>query len=430
MRDKNLNVAIGGTYAGTLVQTEAGALQFAYDEGYRGVPLSLSMPLSTRTYQDRVVRPYIWGLLPEDQRVRQSIVRQSGMSPNNPFSLLTVMGLDCPGAVQFFPDGMSLLRDERLAPISDFEIAERLSCGRLGGSSWLSDNEHWSLAGQQSKFALRRKDSRWYSCEGSSPTTHIFKSGVMGLSHQALDEYVCMRTAEKCGVRTAHVSYCEFEGRSTVEPAIVIERYDRMEESGSIIRLHQEDMCQVLGCLPERKYAQDGGPGVKEIVECLKATNDALLNVAEFLQMLFFNYLIVGTDAHAKNYSLMLMPGGAVHLAPMYDVASMAPYIDGREWKHRPPRLAMSIGGENRAGRITASHIARLVEQCGLDALGITKEGCIELLVSTAGRIPAAIADVFNELEATSCHVAACELRTRMEAPIAELCRKTKSDLS
>ena len=71
--------------------------------------------------------------------------------------------------------------------------------------------------------------------------------------------------------------------------------------------------------------------------------------------MLFFNVLIGGTDAHAKNYSLLLSGNGAL-LAPMYDVASGLPY----ELLRRHGRLAMGVGGENRLGRSALSiHVAR-----------------------------------------------------------------------
>lgn len=62
-----------------------------------------------------------------------------------------------------------------------------------------------------------------------------------------------------------------------------------------------------------------------------------------FVDALALNWLIAGTDAHAKNYSLLLA-GSQVRLAPLYDVASILPYdIDvlGQE-------LAMKIGGEYR----------------------------------------------------------------------------------
>lgn len=75
-------------------------------------------------------------------------------------------------------------------------------------------------------------DGGWYSCEGSATNTHILKSGVRGLAHQALNEYVCMRLARSLGVPAASVEYLEFEGKSGVETAIVIERYDRLVEGG------------------------------------------------------------------------------------------------------------------------------------------------------------------------------------------------------
>lgn len=425
MASKDLDVYIAGDHAGTLSQGESGSLTFEYGSTYRGVPLSLSMPRSTRAYHDRVVRPYLWGLLPEDPDALKGISRSTGVSPSNPFALLAVIGRDCPGAVQFCAPGSYPSRGSNLVPITEAQIAERLSEGRAGGRGWLAENERWSLAGQQSKIALRKDGGRWFSCEGDAPTTHMLKSGVRGLEHQALNEYVCMRLAALCGIRSAHVSYREFEGAHGLEPAIVIERYDRKWDNGKVTRLHQEDFCQVLGCLPEKKYAADGGPGVKEIVGVLKRTSQSQINVVEFLQMLFFNYLIAGTDAHAKNYSVMLAPGAVCRLAPLYDVASMAPYVDERVWEHKPAKLAMSIGGENRVGHVSVRSVQKMVDQCGLEELGITVEGCVALAIELANEIPGNIAAVFDGLEKTEVGQPARELRNHMEKSIVRLCEKS-----
>lgn len=107
-----LDVLIAGKLAGTLSQDGTGSLSFAYERGYRGVPLSSSMPLSTRPYRDKVVPSYLWGLLPEDPAARRHVAADAGISPNNPFALLGVIGLDCPGAVQFVPQGSDACRDE------------------------------------------------------------------------------------------------------------------------------------------------------------------------------------------------------------------------------------------------------------------------------------------------------------------------------
>jgi len=39
-----------------------------------------------------------------------------------------------------------------------------------------------------------------------------------------------------------------------------------------------------------------------------------------------FNFLIGGTDAHAKNVSLLIAGRGQVRLAPCYDLISILPY--------------------------------------------------------------------------------------------------------
>ena len=63
-----------------------------------------------------------------------------------------------------------------------------------------------------------------------------------------------------------------------------------------------------------------------------------------FADALIWNWLIAGTDAHAKNYSLLLA-GAQVRLAPLYDVASALPYPDLHV---RRLRFAMKIGGDYR----------------------------------------------------------------------------------
>ena len=114
MEDDKLKVYIAGKQAGVLAQDINGALSFQYFHDYRGVPLSSAMPLSTRTYHDKVVRPYLWDLLPEDPAVRRLVAERVAISPNNPFALLGIIGLDCPGAVQFCLSNVEIPHEEQL----------------------------------------------------------------------------------------------------------------------------------------------------------------------------------------------------------------------------------------------------------------------------------------------------------------------------
>ena len=73
--------------------------------------------------------------------------------------------------------------------------------------------------------------------------------------------------------------------------------------------MHQEDLCQALGVPPTRKYQNEGGPGVREVTKLLRDVmppDVADAAVWRFADALIWNWLIAGTDAHAKNYSLLL----------------------------------------------------------------------------------------------------------------------------
>jgi serine/threonine-protein kinase HipA len=96
-----------------------------------------------------------------------------------------------------------------------------------------------------------------------------------------------------------------------------------------------------------RKYENEGGPGVEQIAALLRDAlppRESTAAVRRFADALTWNWLIAGTDAHAKNYSLLLA-GDQVRLAPLYDVASALPYPEAHV---RRLRFAMKLGGDYR----------------------------------------------------------------------------------
>ena len=419
MSARSLMVIIAGRIAGTVTQRESGQLTFEYAPDYHGAPLSMSMPVGNRSYTDKQVRPFLFGLLPDDAQVRRSTALEFGVSGNNPFALLSHVGLDCPGAVQLCPldevdDALS--RESAVTPVSDEEIAARLRVGRTNAdAAWATPLEHWSLGGQQSKFALRLVGDAWHSCEGAAATTHIFKCGISRLPYQALNEYLCLKLASSCGILAAQVDCREF----SEEPAIIVTRFDRAaNDDGTVTRFHQEDYCQALGILPENKYPENGGPAAIDIVRALGQTGRfAADNLNRFTAMLFFNYLIGAPDAHAKNYSLLLADHGDMRLAPLYDVASALPYLQ----PHEKQRVAMSIGGENRLGFVGYEAIERFSAACDL-----ATDDCVELMATLARMIPARFSEVLDR-EASIPGVN--ELRARWEEPLARLCETTLARL-
>ena len=418
-RMRELSVFIASSYAGSLRQDDAGAHSFSYDAAYDGPPLSLSMPVGNRTYRTRVVDAYLLGLLPDDEQVRREAGRRFGVSGNNPFALLTHMGLDCPGAVQFCPSGKEdvLDRPEELEPLDDEQIASRLApTSNRQEDTWLRDAERWSLGGNQSKFALRFANGAWYECRGAAATTHIFKPGVEGMRLEALDEFLTMRIARECGLPAEQVEYLQFCG----VPALVATRYDRRVDAGTVTRVHQEDLCQALSVTPDKKYAEDGGPSTPDALRIVKMASDSQLATRTFAAMLFFNYLMGAPDAHAKNYSILHLGTTQRTLAPLYDVASGLPYdLTGG----RPLRMAMSIGGENRLGFVRSAHVERFASLAGLET-----SACVNLMANLCERILARAPAVIEEEERRRIEGLG-ELADRLLPKLESHCRRTLQGL-
>jgi serine/threonine-protein kinase HipA len=399
---RTLAAMLGGARAGTLTQGDGGALAFSYDADHRqspaAFPLSLSMPLSVADHDGPQVRAFCQGLLPDNNGVLERWGRDFHVSAGNPFALLTHVGEDCAGAVQFIPEERVealLTRAGEVVPLTEEEIADRLRTLRRDPSAWhLAGTGQFSLAGAQAKTALHldAATGQWGDPFGAAPTTHIVKPAIAGFDDHDLNEHLCLRAAQIAGLRAAYSRVLSFGG----ERAVVVERYDRHPgPAGTVARVHQEDTCQSLGLPPTSKYQAEGGPSPERIVALVRDAVGpppvAEREVGRFVDALALNWLIAGTDAHAKNYSLLLA-AGQVRLAPLYDVASSLPYDD----MYRPKlRLAMRIGGEYRVTAITGRHWAAFAQQIGLDpARTVARVGELADRLPAAFRAAAATDDV------------------------------------
>ncbi len=73
-----------------------GRLALTYDEDYLDsadpTPLSLSMPLVQPHHGDGPVRAFLWGLLPDNERVLERWARIYQVSAGNAFALLRHVG--------------------------------------------------------------------------------------------------------------------------------------------------------------------------------------------------------------------------------------------------------------------------------------------------------------------------------------------------
>ncbi len=348
-----LVVIMSGQVAG-MVTRRAGRLELVYDEDYRrspdATPLSVSMPLAAASHPHSAIAPWLDGLLPDDDAVRRSWGRQFQVSASSPFALLaTPIGEECAGAAQFLTQARveeALAARGRVTWLSDADVGERIAVLNRDATAWLGADftGRFSLAGAQAKTALLydRTKRRWGIPAGAAATSHILKPAIPGFDGHELNELLCLRTAHAVGLPTAPTSLLRIGGVS----AVVSRRYDRAPGKGRwLVRIHQEDLCQALGIPPDSRYQNEGGPDVRRIVTLLRDVIPASAvptAVRSFFDAVTFSWLIGGTDAHAKNYSLLLA-GSDVALAPLYDLASALPY---RQASLHKLRLAMKYGGD------------------------------------------------------------------------------------
>jgi len=385
-----------------IIKAKGQRLTFGYDSKWmaypEAYPLSLSMPLVTTEHGHRVVEAFLWGLLPDNETILSRWGQKFQVSPRNPFKLISYVGEDCAGAVQFArperaPDLLSAPKSPHVQWLTQKDVAERMRLLVEDSSVTRAarDEGQFSLAGAQPKtaFFFDAKTNRWGVPGGRTPTTHILKPATGEFEGFTQNEHFCLRLAKGLGLATTKSWVENFGGI----PVIVVERFDRATRGGRVHRLHQEDVCQALGARPQAKYQNQGGPSPKAIAELLwDNSTESRRDVLSFADALIFNWLLGGTDAHAKNYSLLLAKNSVSRLAPLYDLASSIPYP--RQIDPRKAKLAMKIGHHYRIREISRRDWHRCARELRLRTSDID-----ERIESMMARIPDVAADIASEMD-------------------------------
>jgi len=382
-----LDVYLLGETVGTLEQDEHGSMRFTYSPEWLvqtgAIPLSHSLPLREEGFGRNESRGFFAGILPE-QRQREVIAKNLGVSAGNDFALLDRIGGECAGAVTFLRRGQEPLdQKEEYRSLSAGELAEILRT--LPRRPLMAGDEgvRLSLAGAQEKLAIHRSPQGISIPLGGAPSTHILKPAIERFEGLVHNEAFCMRLARVIGFTVAPVEVGNIEGIDY----LLVERYDRHWKSDGepmgqkLKRIHQEDFCQALGIVPERKYQNEGGPSLKESFALLReCSSSPVLDLNALLDAVIFNALIGNHDAHGKNFSL-IYSGGKTRMAPLYDLLCTIFYPE------LSTKMAMKVGGEYDSRKLTGANWERMAEESGLNKL-MVKRRVLEMAEQMRQKLP------------------------------------------
>ncbi|OFC70095.1 type II toxin-antitoxin system HipA family toxin [Alteromonas confluentis] len=289
---RRLQVKVGGTPAGVL--NRAAQYTFTYKKEKRDV--SLTMPYRPEPYSHGALHPIFTQNLPEGylrRYISEKLMRYANVDD---MYLLALMGEKGIGYLSY-DAGITLPEPEHIA---------------------IDDILHWS--GKEKLFP--RLLERYYlngMASGVQPKVVVSRSTVLQkdiivktfdeeFPLLTVNEFVCMKCAEHCGLNTPTVWL------SDDLQHYVVERFD-VDDDGNKIGI--EDYATLMGRTGDQKYL-----GSYENV--LKAT---LLNTQspEELDKVFalvaFNCLIGNGDAHLKNFSLQYQNDHTeIKLSPVYDI--------------------------------------------------------------------------------------------------------------
>lgn len=377
-RYEPLNVFLNSRLVGQLRRAPSGAISFQYDASWLAwqhtMPVSLSMPLQEDAFSGLAVRAVFENLLPDNDELRRRIAARAHAEGTDAYSLLSAIGHDCVGALQFLtperdPGPAGVVGGTRLSSGQIAGILDHLASAPLG----ITEDEEFriSIAGAQEKTALLRWNEAWYKPRGSTATTHVFKPSIgqlpngVDLTHSVENEYLCLRLLESLGLAAAKARRARFGDR----PVLIVKRFDRhWTQDGRLLRLPQEDFCQALSIPPAVKYESEGGPGVEAILRLLRDSDVPAEDQHAFLKTIVVFWLMGATDGHAKNFSVFLYPGGRYRMTPLYDVISAQPSVDAGQIRQNSFRLAMAVGVNRhyRINTITPRHFLQSAQQAGI----------------------------------------------------------------
>lgn len=232
-----LDVAMNRRKAGQYFREPDGAFAFIHAAEWLAwentMPISRSLPLRPERYVGSPVIAVFENLLPDSDDIRRRVAECVGADEVDAHSLLTRIGWDCVGALQFLPEAEEPGAGDVLTgePLSDAQIAAILKDLHRTPLGIRAERDfRISVAGAQEKTARLFHDGQWVEPTGTTPTTHLLKPAIgtlpngMDLTDSIENEHFCLRLMAAFGLKVAHTEIASFASTKV----LVVERFDRL----------------------------------------------------------------------------------------------------------------------------------------------------------------------------------------------------------
>lgn len=332
-----LEVRVGGEPVATLSSADGFEYHLTYAPGVTPEHfVSLLMPVRPQSWSWPALPPFFHMNLPEGYLL--SVLKEL-LGPRlgaNPLDLLAVVGGNMIGRVQLFaPDttagagGGALDLKDLLGSPGSLKVFHQL----------LREYATSGVSGVVPKF-LSPELQRAFRKASVATDRYIIKASAEQLPFLALNEHLCMRAAERTGAKVAHTEVSQ-DGQ-----VLAVERFDiapapegTAAVGGPAMRLGFEDLCSLLGMVPDNKY-EATWEEVANRADQLVADAHRQEGREQLALMLLLTFALGNADCHTKNVALLYSGLEDVRVAPIYDMLSIRVY---ERYADNPPGL--SVGG-------------------------------------------------------------------------------------
>jgi serine/threonine-protein kinase HipA len=352
--------------------------------------VSRRLPVRPESYPHEACHAFFANLLPE-AGFRDGLCRRLGLPVEDDFTLLSLLGQDCAGALSLQPSVQRGSEAPSYVPIVEAELREWLKQPLSRPSPEQVAGLCCAISGAQDKLVVHVVDGEPYLCERGAPSTVILKPDIAEdfnrIQLSALNELFCMQLAAAVGLKVPATFW--FAG------AFATQRYDRVPLGSRLQLVHQEDFAQLLGRPPTAKY-EIGWRHCFELVDLHVRNAEGARR--ELIERLFFNLLIGNGDAHGKNFALLFGPEGP-ELAPAYDLLCTQAYPTLSD------AFSMKIGPARRQEELSAlawqelARDARLpldwIKQRGSELCSRVQLALRDLAPQIIGRNPTLKTDIY-----------------------------------